>query len=86
MTGWHRPDVETAALDYLTRAIGDPAGARQIVDGLLARGRVAGRVAGLREAAALIDVEDGCECGTCTARADAARIRDRADLLTGAGS
>jgi hypothetical protein len=39
VTGWHRPDVETAALDYLTRAVGDPVGARQIVDGLLALGR-----------------------------------------------
>lgn len=42
MTAWHRPDVETAALEYLTRAVGDETGARQIVDGLLARGRKQG--------------------------------------------
>lgn len=76
-------------MEYLTRAVGDPVGARQIVDGLLARGRMAGRVAGLREAAALVDVDDDCGCGgcdSCTARQDAARIRDRAALITGAGS
>jgi hypothetical protein len=35
-SGWHRPDVETAALTYLTSVVG-PVSARQLVDGLLAR-------------------------------------------------
>lgn len=38
MSAWHRPDVETAALDYLTLQVGRVS-ARQIVDGLLAKGR-----------------------------------------------
>lgn len=37
-SGWHRPDVETAALEHLTSVVG-PVSARQIVDGLLARGK-----------------------------------------------
>lgn len=37
MSGWHRPDVETAALAHLTTVVG-PVSARQIVYGLLARG------------------------------------------------
>ncbi|MGW5352247.1 hypothetical protein ACWERV_17260 [Streptomyces sp. NPDC004031] len=34
MSAWHRPDVETAALTYLTQAVGDTTGARQILRGL----------------------------------------------------
>lgn len=37
-SGWHRPDVEAAAIEYLSQVIA-PASARQIVDGLLAKGR-----------------------------------------------
>lgn len=38
MTGWHRPDVETSVLDALTKTHG-PISARQMVDGLIAKGR-----------------------------------------------
>ena len=51
------------------------------------RGRAIGHVAGLREAAEMIDVADDCGCGgcdSCTSRLDAARIRAHADLLADA--
>lgn len=51
------------------------------------RGRALGHVAGLREAAEMVDVDDDCGCGgcdSCTSRQDAARIRAHADLLTAA--
>lgn len=35
--GWHRPNVETAAIEHLTAVVG-PISARQLVDGLLAKG------------------------------------------------
>lgn len=35
---WHRPDVETSVLDALTKTHG-PISARQMVDGLIAKGR-----------------------------------------------
>jgi hypothetical protein len=38
MSGWER-DLETAALAHLTRAVGDEKGARQIINGLIAKGR-----------------------------------------------
>lgn len=38
MSAWHRPDVETAALEHLTAVVG-PKSARQIVKGLIAKGR-----------------------------------------------
>ncbi|MEW2518149.1 hypothetical protein [Actinacidiphila alni] len=37
-SGWNRPDVETAAIEHLTTVVG-PVSARQIVDGLIARGQ-----------------------------------------------
>lgn len=55
MSGWHRPDVEAAALAHLTTVVG-PVSARQIVDGLLAKGRAeqAARVAELEQQAAVV--------------------------------
>lgn len=41
MTGWHRPDVETSTLEHLAQIVG-PTSARQMVDGLLAKGRAQG--------------------------------------------
>lgn len=41
MSAWHRPDVEAAAVEHLTAVVG-PVSARQIVDGLLAKGRTDG--------------------------------------------
>ena len=38
MTGWHRPDVERSTLDHLAQVVG-PVSARQMVDGLIAKGR-----------------------------------------------
>ena len=38
MSNWHRPDVETSVLDALTKTHG-PISARQMVDGLIAKGR-----------------------------------------------
>lgn len=86
MSAWTR-DLESAALHYLTGGSIDPAGARQIIDGLIAKGRAVGHVAGLREAAEMVDVDDDCECGgcdSCTARQDAVRIRAHADRMADA--
>lgn len=86
MSEWTR-DLEAAALHYLTADSIDPTGARQIIDGLIAKGRATGHVAGLREAAEMVDVDDDCACGgcdSCTARQDAARIRAHADLMADA--
>jgi hypothetical protein len=88
VSAWHRPNVESAALEHLAAVVG-PVSARQIVAGLLARGATRGRVSGLREAAAIVDNDDYCDCGgcdTCVPRRLAAQVRDRADLLAGAGS
>jgi hypothetical protein len=38
MTGWHRPDVERSTLDHLAQVVGEIS-ARQMVDGLIAKGR-----------------------------------------------
>lgn len=63
MSAWHRPDVETVALSYLTQAVGDTTGARQILDGVQARAVAAQsaelkvlreRIAELDTAAALV--------------------------------
>jgi hypothetical protein len=51
------------------------------------RGRALGHVAGLREAAEMVDNDDTCVCGgceSCTSRQDAARIRAHADRLADA--
>lgn len=60
MSAWHRSDVEKSALEHLTKVVG-PKSARQIVDGLIAKGQGAG----LLEAADLIDNNDTCDCGGC---------------------
>lgn len=48
MSNWHRPNVETSALNILTGAAKPvaPTSARQIVDGLLARGRAKAQASG----------------------------------------
>lgn len=38
MSGRHRPDVERSTLDHLAQVVG-PVSARQMVDGLIAKGR-----------------------------------------------
>ncbi|WP_202236965.1 hypothetical protein [Actinacidiphila reveromycinica] len=51
-------------------------------------GYVAGRVAGLLEAAEIVGNDDDCTCGgcdTCVGRELAAKVRDRADQLAGGG-
>ncbi|WP_031514774.1 hypothetical protein [Streptomyces sp. NRRL F-5123] len=57
MSAWHRPDVETAALDYLTQAVGDKTGAQQILHGLRekAAAEQAAEVRTLRERVAELD-------------------------------